>query len=673
MSRTAESPSVTAARPSVGLVGIPVPPAGFSALFRPRWMWVAGVLVVLVQLNWLVNENASPFGDEPAHLNMAYGLGRAWHSGQNFWESFTRAYHGGNGRYPPLAYAAMLAVMHLGANPLVAARLVSAAVTSAAVLIFSATAVRATGRARNGLICTVALLGSPLVVQAERFVLLEGYLLLWMALLAYAFVAFIQTGRLVWWLWAAVVVGLGMLTKFNFLMYTCVLLGLVAIHEVIRWRTERTNLPALLGRFFIAGLIVAVIAGPWYLQNAMSPGNAGGGLKGLIDMGHLEVARTPGDLAAMMSRVIHHVSPTVQSGAVLLIGACWTVWVVRRRPGMAPAEWLVLAGIGTAVVLGVMLSVIGLGREVRWHLQYVLLVPAVVVMLDSTAWRTVRYSRTGQADLKDRTLPVRAAGWLLAAVLLLGPVVHLGVTNGQIRFHDTARWLRTPLAGFFGPPDPRPTGNVELARFIDRTFPVRQDGDPVRVAFMVHDHRGFHSQTVGWELERLGRKDVVLDRVGFFDRPTDIDQFLTSDLIVTAKIEQMTNDREAMRYQPLENALPELIGPSFAVERTLQTRYFEATILRPSSWSVDCDLVARVLAAARAQDPRPEAGAYYDLLSLLWNCRLGCPAAGDPGEIEAAAEAYRASSLLQTQLVVEGAQRRLEECRQARPSPKGNE
>jgi hypothetical protein len=636
-------------------------------------MWLAAVPIVLVQLNWLINESASPFGDEPAHMNMAYGLAQAWQTGQNFWDSFARAYHGGNGRYPPLAYALMLAAMHLGANPLVAARLVSAAAVSGAVLIFSAATVRATDRVRNGLICTIVLLGSPLVIQAERFVLLEGYLLLLMAMLVYAFVAYIQTARLAWWLFAAVIVGLGMLTKFNFLMYTGVLLGMVAVHEVMRWRAKRAGLPAVLGRFAVAGLIVAVMAGPWYWQNATAPGNAGSGLKGLIDMGHLEVARTPRDVAAMMSRAVANVFPLVQTGAALLIFACWAVWALRRRPGMSAAEWLVLAGIGTTVALGVLLSVIGLGREVRWHLQYVLLVPSVVIMLDSSAWRPVRRAGGGHAGVQERAVPVRAAGWVLAGALLVGPMVHLGVTNGTIRFHDTARWLRTPLAGFFGAPDPRPTGNAELARFIDRTFPVREDGTPVRIAFMVHDHRGFHSQTVGWELERLGRTDVVLDRVGFFDRPIDIDQFLASDLIVTARFEQLTNDREAMRYQPLEDALPGLIGPSFAVERTLQTRFFEASLLRPAGWSVDCDVVARVLAAARAQDPRPEASAYYDLLSLIWNCRLGCPVAVDPGEIEAAVEAYRASSLPQTQMAVQDALRRLEECRRSRPSPKGHE
>jgi 4-amino-4-deoxy-L-arabinose transferase-like glycosyltransferase len=675
MSRDAES--LSPPRPATGTAESASPSsagrASFLVMLRWRWIWLACMPVVLVQLNWLINESASPFGDEPAHMNMAYGLAQAWQSGQNFWDSFARAYQGGNGRYPPLAYALMLAVMHLGANPLVAARVVSAVVTSCAVLIFSAATVRATGRVRNGLICTILLLGSPLVIQAERFVLLEGYLLLLMAMLLYAFVAYIQTARFAWWLFAAVIVGLGMLTKFNFLMYTGVLLGMVAIREVLRWRRKQTRLPAVLGRFAAAGLIVAAMAGPWYWQNATAPDNAGSGLKGLIDMGHLEVARTPRDIAAMVSRAVANVFPLVQTGAALLIFACWAAWALRRRPGMSSAEWLVLAGIGTAVVLGVLLSVIGLGREVRWHLQYVLLVPAVVIMLDSIAWRPVRRAGGGHAEVQERAVQVRAAGWVLAGALLVGPLVHLGVTNGPIRFHDTARWLRTPLAGFFGAPDPRPTGNVELAGFIDRTFPVREDGTPVRIAFMVHDHRGFHSQTVGWELERLGRDDVVLDRVGFFDRPIDIDQFLGSDLIVTARFEQLTNDRESMRYQPLEDALPGLIGPSFAVERMLQTRFFEASLLRPAGWAIDCDMVARVLAAARAQDPRPEASAYYDLLALIWNCRLGCPFAGDPGEVQAAAEAYRASSLSQTQMAVQDAMRRLEECRRSRRSPKGQE
>jgi len=675
MSRDAES--LSPPRPATGTAESASPSsagrASFLVMLRWRWIWLACMPVVLVQLNWLINESASPFGDEPAHMNMAYGLAQAWQSGQNFWDSFARAYQGGNGRYPPLAYALMLAVMHLGANPLVAARVVSAVVTSCAVLIFSAATVRATGRVRNGLICTILLLGSPLVIQAERFVLLEGYLLLLMAMLLYAFVAYIQTARFAWWLFAAVIVGLGMLTKFNFLMYTGVLLGMVAIREVLRWRRKQTRLPAVLGRFAAAGLIVAAMAGPWYWQNATAPDNAGSGLKGLIDMGHLEVARTPRDIAAMVSRAVANVFPLVQTGAALLIFACWAAWALRRRPGMSSAEWLVLAGIGTAVVLGVLLSVIGLGREVRWHLQYVLLVPAVVIMLDSIAWRPVGRAGGGHAEVQERAVPVRAAGWVLAGALLVGPLVHLGVTNGPIRFHDTSRWLRTPLAGFFGAPDPRPTGNVELAGFIDRTFPVREDGTPVRIAFMVHDHRGFHSQTVGWELERLGRDDVVLDRVGFFDRPIDIDQFLGSDLIVTARFEQLTNDRESMRYQPLEDALPGLIGPSFAVERMLQTRFFEASLLRPAGWAIDCDMVARVLAAARAQDPRPEASAYYDLLALIWNCRLGCPFAGDPGEVQAAAEAYRASSLSQTQMAVQDAMRRLEECRRSRRSPKGQE
>ncbi len=654
--------------------GVPAPGAGqrVVGILRHRWIWIGVVFVALVQLNWLVNESAAPFGDEPAHLSMALGLGQAWDSGLTAWDSFVRAYHGGNGRYPPLAYAVMLAFMHLGANPLIAARLVSAIAASAAVLVFSAATVRATGRVRNGPVCAVALLGSPLVIQAERFVLLEGYLLLLTALLVYAFVAYVQTGRHGWWIWAAVVVGLGMLTKFNFLMYTGVLLALVAVRELLRWRAGQTRLGPVLARFALAGLIVAVLAGPWYWKNATGPASAGTGLRGLIDVGHLEVARSPGDIVSMITRVVGQVFPLLQTGVMVLIAGCWAAWFVRRRPGLAAAEWLVFAALGTVAVLGVVFSLIGLGREVRWHLQYVLFVPAVVVMLDSIAWRPVRPS-PGDPGLVKRSLGVRLAGFGLAVALLAGPIVHLGVTNGLIRFHDTPRWIRTPLAGFFGAPDHRPTGNVELARFIDRTFPVREDGAPVRVAFMVHDHRGFHSQTVGWELERLGRRDVVLERVGFFDRPIDIDQFLAADLIVTSAFEQLTQDREAMRYQALENALPALIGPSFRVERTLQTRYFEASLLRPSAWSVDGDMVARVLAAARAEDPRPEAAAYYDLLELVWDCRLGGSSDTEPGIIEARAEAYRASALPHTQMAVQDAQRRLEHCRRTRPNPKGSQ
>lgn len=665
--------AVAQSQPRGGSVAAPVSRARRSGRFGPAWIWAAGVLIAIVQLHWLIHESASPFGDEPAHLEMAYGLGRAWASGDGLWQSFTRAYEGGNGRYPPLAYAIMLPVMHLSANPLIGARLVSALVTSAAVLIFAAAAVRATGRDRNGLICAVVLISSPLVIQAERFVLLEGHLLLWMALLAYAFVAYIQTARLGWWLWAAVLVGLGLLTKFNFLMYTGVLLGMVGVHELVRWRTKRTTLPGVLARFAIAALIVGLIAGPWYIQNATRPGNAGSGLKGLIEVGHLEVARTPGRVIGMMGGVVERVYPAIQSAVMLLIGVCWAGWIVRRRPAPSPADWLVFAGIGTAVVLGVMLSVIGLGREVRWHLQYVMLVPAVVVMLDTIAWRPPPVRSEDTEAGRARPVPVRVAGWLLAGLLLVGPVFHLGVTNSLARYEDTPRWSRTMLAGFFGSPDPRPTGNVELARYINQTFPAREDGTPVRIAFMVHDHRGFHSQTVGWELARLGRTDVELDRVGFFDRPVDIDQFLAADLIVTARFEQMTNDREAMRYQPLEDGLPDLIGPSFAIERTLQTRHFEATLLRPSRWSIDCGTVDRLLTAARAQDPRPEAGAYYDLLALVWACRLGCPPQGDPAAIEAAAAEYRAGAASQTQMAIGVAQRRLKECRRAQPGAKGTE
>jgi hypothetical protein len=656
-----------------GTAVAPACPARKRWRFGPAWLWAAGLLVAAIQLHWLIHESASPFGDEPAHLEMAYGLGRAWASGDGLWQSFVRAYEGGNGRYPPLAYALMLPIMHLGANPLIAARLVSALVTSAAVLVFSATAVRATGRSRNGWICAVVLASSPLVIQAERFVLLEGYLLLWMALLAYAFVAFIQTARIGWWLWAAVLVGLGLLTKFNFLMYTGVLLGVVGLHELVRWRTGRTSLPAVIARFAIAAVIVAVIAGPWYIQNALKPGNAGSGLKGLIEVGHLEVARTPRRVVEMMGAVVDRVFPAVQSLVMLLIGVCWAGWMVRRRPSATSGEWLIFAAVATAVVLGVMLSLIGLGREVRWHLQYVLLVPAVVIMLDAIAWRPAPNPSEGPEAVRPRSVPVRGAGWLLAGLLLIGPVVHLGLTNGLARADQVPRWSYTSLADFFGSPDPRPTGNVELARYIDRTFPVRDDGMPVRIAFMVHDHRGFHSQTVGWELGRLGRTDVEFDRVGFFDRPVDIDWFLAADLIVTAGFEQMTNDREAMRYQPLEDTLPDLIGPSFVVERTLQTRHFEATILRPSRWVIDCGTVERLLAAARAQDPRPEAGAYYDLLALVWACRLGCPPPGDPVEIEDAAAAYRVGASYQTQLVVAAAQKRLKDCRRAPPGVKGIE
>lgn len=645
--------------------GSPAAPSRRGALRRTAlsWRWWTLALIVAVQLNWLVREAASIYGDETAHIEMAYGLARAWHDAPTLPGALWAAYKGGNGRYPPLGYVLMLGGMAMGTSPLVAARAVSAVCASVGVWVFGAGGARASGRGRVGAITVVLLLGSPLLVGAERYALLEAPLLMWLALLCYAFVAYAQTARLRWWIVASLVVAMGMLTKFNFVMYAWPFLVLAGWIEGRRRKRGQTTRARVLARLALAAAIVAVLAGPWYVASARDPANAGSGLKALIEVGHLEVARTPARFVGMAWWVLRHLFADTQIWIGCCVALCFGAWWIRRRPRPTASDWLVLGAWCGAVSLSVLFSAIGLGTTARWHLQAAPLILAVVLMLDSAAWRPVVPKVGGDPIRRGRF--ASGVGWLGASALLFPAACQILVNNGLIAASSVPTVSFCEYSGFFGAPDPRPTGSRETARWIDEHFPRGSGSGPggrVRVSFLVHDHRGYHSKTVGWELERLGRDDVDVAVEAFFDRPIDIDRFLDWDVLVTAPVHLMGADKEATRYQRLEERLPALIGAGFERGTIVRSRYFKAELLAPRGWGADCDRVGRLLDAARGADGRESSRAYYDLLGLVWSCRLGCTPKPDRAAILDAARAARDASLPPTRQAFDAAFLRLKAC-----------
>lgn len=658
------------------------PPASAvgSVWWTPRWWWFTLALCILVHGNWLFFEAATLYGDEDAHMRMAYGVGEAWATGGTVGESVSAAYQGGNGRYPPLGHGAMLVLAELGSNPLVAARLASAIAVTIGVLAFAVSAVRATGRRRNGIIASVLLVGCSLTTQAGRYAYLEGYLILWMGLLSLAFVMYIARPSFRWWVAASVIVGLGLMSKFNFLMYTAPMLLAIVFFELIRWRRSETVLWAVLARLLLAGVLVAGIAGPWYVMNARDPANAGSGLQNLIDAGHLRRAGSIQELLGMWGHVGRLIFAPVTMVLAGIIASCWVGWWIRRRPRFAVSDWYVFVAVLGFVSMGIALPLLALGDQARWHLQYMPLIVAVVLMLDTTAWRSLAQRGSSEDKVKNRSVVTRGCGWALGCLLCVGPVSGLLLTNGVVAAGDLPEWSRSRQAGFFAAPDSRASGSLEIAEIIeeavrekDRAMGQGENRSPFRVAFMVHEHRGFHTGTVEWELERLGVKNVVLDRVGFINRPIDLDWFLRSDLIVTSSYEQLSSDGEAMRYQRVEEAIPELIGPGFTVFDAVQARYFRADVLRPVDWEVDWTKFVRVLDAARASDGRESMAGYYDLQALVWACRLGIDAEGDREEIVASAEVLAAEALPGIRRFVNIALDRLRQCEAARGRTKGSE
>ncbi|GEM_PF-2757428 len=610
--------------------------AWFPRCWFPRWWWLSLALCGLVYANWLLRESATLYGDENAHLGMALGVKDAWASGDSWFGSFARAYEGENGRYPPLGHAAMLLATEAGSDALVSARFVSAVCVTGGVLAFSAAAVGATGRRRAGVLTTVLLLGSPLSVQAGRFAYLEGYLILWIGVLTLAFVSYLRRPSWSAWIFASVVTALGMLTKFSFVLYVAPMLATVALWDLWRWRCGRAWLPAVLSKFGVAGLIVGIAAGPWYVMTRDHPANAGSGLRNLIETGHLNRADSLREFVDIWRRLLGLTFAPLTVWVSLVIVACWAAWWARRRPRVSAGDLLVFSSLLAGIAMAFALPLLALGDYPRWNLQFYLVLLSVVVMLDSIAWRPVRPLRRG-GDVpgeQARSVSVRLAGWVLGLLLMVGPLCGLLISNGLLGSRAVGAWASSRQLVFFGAPDARPSGTREMARIIDE---ARQEwggaGREFRVAFMVHEHRWFHSETVEWELRRRGCEGVRIDRVGFLDRPIDLDWFLRADLVVTSSYEQLIRDPEAIRYQRIEDRLPELIGASFGVHRTVRTRLFEADVLRPGDWDLDGLRIERMLNAARESDGREPMRAYYDLSELVWSCRAGTGSGLDREEV----------------------------------------
>jgi 4-amino-4-deoxy-L-arabinose transferase-like glycosyltransferase len=618
------------------------------------WCWLGGA-VLLVALRWLLVERHAPFGDEPAHLDIGAALSAALHASTSWSGFFSTAYFGVDGRYPPLAYLVFEGATWLARDPLLAARAVNTLFGVGAALLAARCAADLTGRSRDGWITALLLVGMPMFQEATRYALLEAHLLFWTALVLFAWVQHLRTRRIGWWALLVAALIAGLLTKFSFVLYVAPLAFVALIADVAAaWSEERRakafGRAAL--RWTASLAVVAIVAGPWYLANLRNPANAQSGLAILVEVGHLRLARTPADIWALVAQAAPMGYSKVALVVLPLVFAAWLLGLLRaivRRARPTPRGFVVAALALAIVALVVAMPMLGVGDQIRWHLQYLFVAVAFPLMLaavPSTFLRTMLAVLVGMSALLQ-----------IAALQGAPPPPQL-----RAFVADAALWQ--------GGPDPRSTGMEEIAAYVRDELPPRDAASdprgPVRVVFLMHEHRGAHSTALAWALARVGRTDVVVERAAFFDRPIDLPMLLASDLLVVSEAEPMRGDRETDRHQRFEERLPGILGASGTPDREIVGRHQRLRLLRPDLWPRDETTLARLLAAAAEADERASMRPIYELEGRLLACRYRVPIALDPARsdetIAGEARTIAAETPLPTRIVIESLLRELAAC-----------
>jgi 4-amino-4-deoxy-L-arabinose transferase-like glycosyltransferase len=577
--------------------------------------WPLAVVAVglLASTAWLVVERRAVYGDERSHLEIAASIADAWRGAPSTVQGLRSVYEG-DGRYPPLAYLALLGAGDLVGDPLLGGRIVSGIAASCALGLLAWAVAATTGRRRDGVFSALLVAATPMFQEAARFAMLEAQLLFWLAVVLAAWIASMRAtterARNAAWLLATAGTVAGLLVKFNFGLYAAPILALAAVEELTRARAAGRAGPAI-ARIACAAAAVALCAGPWYVLNASSSSAALAGRDALVEVGHLVLARTPGEMLASIVHVarVAHALPVAIAGILLLVLG---MFVALRRGADPVVRVVATACIASIVLLSIALPWIGLGTQVRWHVQYWFFAVLAGIALPSCTGRFGRHAATA-----TRVLLLAPACVQIAAYL------GLGVPNAS------APWIASERSLRLGAPSGQSTGVEEIAALVDAWFPLRGPGEPpVRITFLVQERRGAHSDSLLWELERIGRDDVVVERPAFFDRPVDLDLLFLADAVVVGSTEPLRSDPEIARWQKIEDRLDALAPPDAAAPTVVGGRHV-ALALRPidGAWR-SCSTIARALAAARADESRPEGVLILDLQARLWRFRVRCPDSG---------------------------------------------
>ena len=507
--------------------------AADSAL-RLSELWIPAVISLIVGLRWLLGERHSVYGDEAFHLtNLLNGVAAT--QGGVF-DRFVALYLF-NFAYPPAFHLLSAPFVLPAADPVLAGRVYVQFLTLLVSLtLYSVT--RLVGGRLAGAVAVLTLLGMPSFVDVSRHYLLEPLLTLEVLLILYFIGRYYAQPRRRYPAIVSALITVGLLTKFNFFFYAAPLFVVPVAVElrglVARRRSWLEQLTAL------ATIVVPplLLAGPWYLARStgstsmLSALYEAGTLKPGFTMesfGRLVIGSLPLNYSPLF-KVLTVVAAATYAGCLVGVPRLGSI----LKPLTRSQHVIVSSAFIGVITVPIILAVVGLGGELRWHIEATYLLVAVFGILG-------RFP--GGA---------RAAGLSLAALAAVLQLLTIYVWPVNV-----PAFLRLPVPETMPRPSAVPVGSEALARDIARHEKLVGGTKAGEFAFFFyHEHAGPHFGSVEFYLTMEGAP-LTTGIAGFYDRAIDVGNFFDAKYLVEGVGRSAGwGDPENRRYRILAENLP---------------------------------------------------------------------------------------------------------------------
>lgn len=499
--------------------------AASDALFRALLWGYPGLLFGY----WLLAENHGVFGDEGWHLLF---LLDAWQKPAGSTLRWLWNLYVFNDQYPPVFYLLSAPFFFLFDNHLVGARVYSATLAAVDLAIFYRILRLYVGR-WLALLGVVVLCSSGVFVEATRYYLLEICLLMWLLAICWLVATYWRKPSPIKAIGLGVVVALGILTKPNFVIYAFPLGVLLLAAIVLRLRAAAMSPRQAAGHLALVLLPPLVLALPWYVNNFGNPDNMLATLRKARPLGELVPVYDPRVMVRFLWTSLPEFFPPFFYVAFVVVAAAVSATLVRpagtanadpgaRRRNVAAALFL-----GYAVYLTLLLFPLGLYYALRWNLSYAALVAALVCLLASVPWKSLR----------------------VAVCVVLVALSALYTANNFFR-QFTASPLLTWSRVWYWNPRAQSTGVEEIARIVeDEERRAKAPGEGVGVAILMQAHGGVHAGAANYYLRTLG-SSLKSQATGYYDNAIDVD-FLTGSryIAVPETLSDASVHPDSYRYQ----------------------------------------------------------------------------------------------------------------------------
>ncbi|OOZ36743.1 ArnT family glycosyltransferase [Solemya velesiana gill symbiont] len=506
-------------------------------------IWLRRALLitpVVLIIYWWIGEAHEIYGDEATHISLAVKLYKTIVS-DGLLSAITF-----DQRYPPLFYFLSGPFINVASDSLLGGRVFVGIIWLLGLALIYQIIDRLTAEKWIATTIVLLLVGFAPFVEIGRFYLVEGILIV--AILAFIYASeelFIQPSAkyLVILMW---LLSVGSLVKFNYLLYVfpviisllfCLLMNNTLRSEISHCISQNRN------KILFSIPLVFFVPIYWYAYQILISKSAVSGLSGMLSSGHLVAQSTAINVASQVLeyyllnfKVIILVCGLAFFG--LLLNKAANLFSSPRVEGGGREtsrsqqlhNFVFITSVIGIILIPVVLSLIGLGGERRWHLEYIYFVLLISVLFSNIHKLMIRQMLYGIT-------------YCIIIVLIVNQWISPSYRYIDFNYHVTD-WI--------GRPDSTPVGANDIARKIALDWESQSDyDDQLSLFFFYHEHRGSHFLSVAHYLEKLlPGTYITTDAGAFFNRPIRLEQVLNSDYLIIRELPSVSrhDDDETKMY-----------------------------------------------------------------------------------------------------------------------------